>query len=391
MPESIIPVLSLMTWLAALAVAVPVAVLAVECAAGTWVRRRPAMGAEPPPYLVLMPAHDEAAGIARAVTAVLAQLRPCDRLLVIADNCSDATAFIAAELGADVIERDEPRYRGKGHALEYGRAAVGDDPAQVIVVVDADCLPHAEALPRLVATAARRRAVVQGAYLLAPRRTASAVVRVSCFAFLVKNRVRQLGLQRLAGAALLQGSGMAFPREVFAAIRWRPDSLVEDLEMGLDLLLGGHEVLFEHRAGFVSMASSRSGTESQRQRWEHGMLQAAWSCFPRLLEAGLRGRPRLLMVALDLLVPPTALLALEALAMTTLLLALLGLAPPVIVLLLADLALALALFAAWLVHGRDILPPASLLQVPAYLVWKLPMLARFVTQREREWVRTERE
>jgi cellulose synthase/poly-beta-1,6-N-acetylglucosamine synthase-like glycosyltransferase len=387
-----------LAWLVCLLAGVPVAALALECAAGARAGRVRRDAGEAPPFIVLMPAHDEAAVIARAVSAVLAQLRADDRLMVIADNCTDGTAAIARGLGATVLERRDPERRGKGHALEHAREHLGpqhddrgDEAGEVVIVVDADCSPEPGALVRLAATSARRAAVVQGTYLLVPGERAPALVRVSCFAFLVKNLVRQRGLQRLAGAALLQGSGMAFPRPLFARLRWRASSLVEDLETGLDLLLAGERVVFEETARFVSPASSRGGTVSQRRRWEHGMLQTMASAVPRLVAAGVRGRVRLLAVALDLVIPPTALLVLASAAVVALTVAALGFVAPAIMLVAALFALAAAVAAAWLGDGRAILPVAGWSDVPRYLAWKLPILAQFVTTRERRWIRTERE
>ena len=341
-----------------------------------------------------MPAHQEAGQIARSAAAVMALLRACDTLLVVADNCTDDTAAIARGLGAMVIERHDPERRGKGHALEFGRKAIAAQPAfasaEVILVVDADCRPDDDALQRLAANAASSGAAVQGAYLLECPPDAPAIVRVSCFAFLVKNLVRQVALHRLSGAALLQGSGMAFPRALFLRTRWATGSLVEDLELGLELLLAGEAVAFEPDARFLSAASSTAGTAGQRRRWEHGMLQVMGGFVPRLLGAGLRGRPRLLVVALDLTVPPTVLLAMLSGAALALAWALAWASPPGLILLAANLALMLAMGAAWWARGRAILPPGSLLDMAHYAVWKLPILAQFVTRRERHWIRTER-
>ncbi|WP_126172154.1 glycosyltransferase family 2 protein [Altericroceibacterium xinjiangense] len=386
----------LLIWVVCLAVAVPVAILAAECTVGAFGRGLRQETGQPPPFIVLMPAHDEAAGIASTVVAVRQQLRPCDELLVVADNCTDDTAATARRLGATVVERSDVLRRGKGHALEFGREFIeanrSEAAASIIVVLDADCRPERNALQSLAGTASLRNAVVQGADLLDCPPDASAVVRVSCLAFLIKNLVRQRALQRLAGTVLLQGTGMAFPRPVFARARWATGSLVEDLEMGLELLLDGNRVLFNPSALFLSSASSAAGTASQRRRWEHGMLQIMCAHAPRLIAAGLSGRKnaRLLVIGLDLLVPPTVLLGLLAFAATGAALALGGLSLPVLILVAADVALGFGILAAWWVHGRAILPVRSLGEVPGYVVWKMPILAQFITRRERQWIRTER-
>ena len=40
-------------------------------------------------------------------------------MIVIADNCSDATSSIAMQAGALVFERTDPELRGKGYALSF--------------------------------------------------------------------------------------------------------------------------------------------------------------------------------------------------------------------------------------------------------------------------------
>ena len=79
----------------------------------------PTAGTSRAPLAVLVPAHDEEEGIAATLAAVLAQLGPHDRLLVVADNCSDATAAVARAAGAEVVERSSD-LRGKGYALAHG-------------------------------------------------------------------------------------------------------------------------------------------------------------------------------------------------------------------------------------------------------------------------------
>lgn len=382
---------TLALWILCGGVSVPMAVLAIECLIGSFPSRGGAEASLAPPFTVVMPAHDEAMGIRETVEAVVGQLRACDALVVVADNCTDDTAGIAARAGATVISRIDRNNRGKGYALECGRRFVSAHPRAIVIVVDADCVPAPEALRRLAATASRHDAVAQGAYLLVPPANARPNVRVSCFAFLVKNLVRQLALRRLAGAALLQGSGMAFPSRVFHRVQWNAASLVEDLELGVRLLAEGERVVFEDRARFSSPASSERGTAGQRRRWEHGMLQSMLVLASRLAPPIFRRDWRLLFVALDLLVPPTVLLLAVAAMAGGLATALFGLRTPVIVVLATYLLLMLGLGAAWRAQGRDLLPARSLGQILRYAIWKLPIAAQFVVQRERQWIRTERE
>ena len=376
-----------------LCASVLVALLALECLLGA--RRQHSLTApateHPFGFTVLMPAHDEARGIGASIEAVMAQLGAADMLLVVADNCSDDTALVARAMGAEVIERFDSSLRGKGYALEFGRAHLRGKAGDVVIILDADCLAEPGALSRIAATARANDAVVQGAYLLAPRADASTKVRISSFAFMIKNLVRQRALGRLAGAALLQGSGMAFPRRIFDRVEWKADSLVEDLDMGVDLLLAGERVLFEDSATFFSDASSDAGTESQRRRWEHGMLSSMARHVPALLGRALRGKPRLIWMALDLMVPPTVMLLAGSVLILALSAAIAGPAWPVLTLGIALFLLGLCMARAWAAEGRDLLPWRSVVLIPAYIFWKLPIAAQFILRRERQWIRTERE
>jgi cellulose synthase/poly-beta-1,6-N-acetylglucosamine synthase-like glycosyltransferase len=135
--------------------AVPAGVLAVESlAALTPSRRRsPGSDAPRPRMAILVPAHDEDAGIARTVTALRSELGPGDRLLVIADNCSDGTAERAREAGAEVVERSDRSRRGKGFALSFGAKVLAENPPDVVVVMDADCRVERGTLEMLARTA----------------------------------------------------------------------------------------------------------------------------------------------------------------------------------------------------------------------------------------------
>lgn len=384
--------LTIIAWTLALSLSLPLIVLAVECAVGSIPTKATRQLRDAPPFTILMPAHDEARGIAGAIRAVRAQMRGGDQLIVIADNCSDATARIARALGATVIERFDPERRGKGHALEAARAHVDSDPHRVIIVVDADCIPQRHALRHLAAVAHHERAAVQATDLLSLPPDASPLVRVSCFAFLVKNLVRQRALQRMAGVALLQGTGMAFPQSIYARIDWGGGSLVEDLDLGVRLLAAGERVIFDDRALFLSPASSEAATVGQRRRWEHGMLSAIARNAPLLVRGALAtGQPRLLIVALDQIVPPTVMLVSVALGAWLALWSGFGFAGPALALGSALALLAAGLAAAWWSAGRQLLPADMLGQLIRYVIWKLPIGLQFLTRREGRWVRTERE
>ena len=99
----------------ALVVLVPTSVLFVQVLMAMPVRQPTARLAGRRPLLaVVIPAHNEVRGIAATLRQIIPQLEAGDRLIVIADNCTDDTASIATQAGAEVLERSDSQHRGKG-------------------------------------------------------------------------------------------------------------------------------------------------------------------------------------------------------------------------------------------------------------------------------------
>src|SRR5690606_34058067 len=90
------------------------------------------------------------------------------RVLVVADNCSDATAAVARRLGAEVVERFDAQQRGKGFALDCGLQALADAPPDVVVFLDADCQAAPDLVTLLSAAAIHTGRPVQGLNLCDP-------------------------------------------------------------------------------------------------------------------------------------------------------------------------------------------------------------------------------
>ncbi len=276
---------------------------------------------------ILMPAHNEGAGIARIIAALAPRLDETVRLVVVADNCADDTAAVALAAGATVIERHDASLRGKGHALAFGRDWLAQDPPDCVVVLDADCELEGESLSALIDCCVTSGRPVQSCYLLRSRPADAAMVQISNFAFLIKNLVRQRGAARIGAPAVLGGTGMAFPWALFRDAPLATSHLVEDLVLGIDFARAGHAPLFLESARTWSDPAQTDATRTQRTRWEHGFVHTAIRhALPLIGEGARRGRWSLVWLGLHLAVPPLALLMMlgvVALA-ASLLLALLG-------------------------------------------------------------------
>ena len=384
-------------------VAVPVCVLFVELAAAALPRETPqnpetTARAEPgrAAFAVLMPAHDEAVGIAAAIEAVRVQLGPRDRLLVVADNCRDATAAIARAAGAEVTERNDALRRGKGYALDHGVRWLERSPPAVVVIVDADCIVAPGALALLAQRCVATTRPVQALYLMHAPPGSGLGLRVAAFAWVVKNKLRPIGGAALGWPCQLLGTGMAFPWALIVNAPLASGHLVEDMELGIALARAGAAPVFCPQA-FVSSVfpSDAAGALAQRTRWEHGHLSVLASTGPRLLAQALMRRDgALVALSLDLMVPPLAALALALGAALMFGAAWWGLASDVRPFALAVFAFALfgaGVTMAWWRGGRHLVSLRELLALPLYVAAKIPIYVRLFTKRQVEWVRTKRD
>jgi cellulose synthase/poly-beta-1,6-N-acetylglucosamine synthase-like glycosyltransferase len=342
---------------------------------------------------VLIPAHNEAAVLGRTLAKLKGVLSQRTRILVVADNCDDETAAIAKRCGTEVVERNDPARHGKGYALAFGREWLARSPPEAVIILDADC-ELAPGSAAALAHSALECGAAQAVNLQQAHPGASPLVQISNFAILIKNLVRARGVQRIAGGIPLFGTGMAFSWETFASADLASGHLAEDLQLAIDLARAGVRARLEEGASVTSGSAAVADTIQQRRRWEGGFLQIAASQALPLVVGGMRARSRhLLGLGLHLLVPPLALLFLMALGALAALLAF-GIGTqiwgPLIALLAALTAAIAAVFAAWQVEGRRMLPLRSLLLAPAYLAWKLPLYLGFIVTRKGRWTRTRR-
>ena len=415
----------ILAWVVAIASALPAAVFVIEVAASMCGRgvalnggsspASPPGGGSPaalgegaggghprPRVAVLLPAHDEEDGLAASLASFAPQLREGDRLLVVADNCSDATADVARRAGAEAVERRDPERRGKGYALDFGLRALADDPPAVVVVMDADCRAEPGAIDALAWAVSRYDRPAQGVYVLTPPaaqdRASAGKSAVSVLAFLVKNLVRPLGLSRLGLPCLLTGTGMAFSWDALRGVDLASGEIVEDMALGLTLARRGRPPRLCLSAVVKSSgASGDAAAAVQRRRWEHGHLATLLREAPRLAWAGVaRGRPGLVGLAVELAVPPLSLLLILMIIAVGL-----GLVAGVTgqgghgwgPMMLSGVAVglvAVSVAAGWWRHGRSLVSGRSLLAAPAYVWWKIPIYLRFLGKRERAWIRTQR-
>jgi 1,2-diacylglycerol 3-beta-glucosyltransferase len=358
------------------------------------VRRRSGGGQAPALRMVcIVPAHNEAAHIARTVKSLLDAEFPAEmkRVVVVADNCTDDTAAHARAAGAIVLERHDTDKRGKGYALETAfHHVLSEEWAEGILVVDADSTVSENFWRAMSARLHEGAPAVQAGYYVSNAKAGWRPMLMA-IAFAMINGVRSLGRERLGLSTGLRGTGMGFARRTLEKVPHHAYGLAEDVEYGVRLGLEGMRVAYVPECFTRSpMPTSGSASFSQRRRWECGR-QRARALVPRLLK---KPSPITLDLALDLLVPPISYPAL-----------IIGLGVVVEGLHLAvtgDLsrfaplwAICVACAAAYALRGivfsgTGVRGVFALAFAPAYMVWKI-LIVRPWQKRADEWIRTRRD
>jgi cellulose synthase/poly-beta-1,6-N-acetylglucosamine synthase-like glycosyltransferase len=347
---------------------------------------------------MVVPAHNESAVIGRTVRSLIAVDWPAElrRVVVVADNCSDNTAALARNDGAEVLERFSDTERGKGFALAHAyKTIIAEDWADAVVVIDADT----EVTPNLLQAFASRietgtQAMQAYSGVLNPQ--VNWRTRLVTIAMTLMHRVRCRGRQRLRVSCGVRGNGMCFVLPLLKSVPHRAFSIVEDLEYSVQLGDAGVAVECVDEAEVLAeMVTSGKAAESQRQRWEGGRMAYLREQGLPLLKRAIAARdPVRFELALDVFTPPLASLALASaglLVLAAILMALdfatsFALVPPS----LCVLFLVVHVLRGVALSGLGWRGWAELARAPFFVLWKLSLKLR----RKRGgqgWVRTQRE
>jgi cellulose synthase/poly-beta-1,6-N-acetylglucosamine synthase-like glycosyltransferase len=381
----------------AFAMAIPVLFLAMQMGAALLPARTsaPVSSSRCPSMAVVMPAHNEESIIAQTVNSIISQLPRTGRLLVVADNCTDSTAQVASQAGAEVTVRQDTKRIGKGYALDHGIRVLSADPPQVVLFVDADCEVGHGSLEALATFCASTGRPAQARYSMLAPPSAGPADKVSQLAWTIKTFVRPLGSARLGWPCQLMGSGMALPFELISRLNLATGHLAEDQKLGAELALRGKPPSFCPNAQvFSQLPQGESGKRQQRTRWEHGHLAIIGEFFLPLIGCAISKRSlQLLAFALDLCIPPLSLLALslaltEGITLSWFIMT--GSVSPLVVSSSVLACLAASIGAAWWRFGQGFISVRELTAVPAYCLLRIPSFIRFFVNRQIEWVRTER-
>jgi poly-beta-1,6-N-acetyl-D-glucosamine synthase len=234
--------------------------------------------------VAVIPAHNEEAQLAATLESVLGQTRVPDRVLVVADNCTDRTVEIARTKGVEVIETVDNAARKAG-ALNQGWAVISgqleDDDR--ILFLDADTrlsetfventLRHLDADPGLAA--------VCGCFSGRPEIGGLVTRLLSLLQRMEYERYRRQVARKRGATRILTGTATMFafgPLWELAEDRghlYDTTSIVEDFELTLALRYRGRRYRSPKDCSVsTEVMPTVAKLWHQRVRWFRGTLDA---------------------------------------------------------------------------------------------------------------------
>lgn len=220
--------------------------------------------------VALVAAHNEEEQLPATLASLVAQALPVERILVMADNCTDRTVEVAEAAGVQVVETVDNHARKAG-ALNQGIALLDPESYDYLLQIDADTA-------------------------LGPDFVEAAVVELEadgalggiCARFFPKYRPGLLGaLQRLEYARydrsrmrrgghvnVLSGTASVLRAVALPEQPWSETSLVEDFVLTLDLRRRGWKVRAGKRMiAYTDSMTSLAALWRQRIRWSRGTIE----------------------------------------------------------------------------------------------------------------------
>jgi cellulose synthase/poly-beta-1,6-N-acetylglucosamine synthase-like glycosyltransferase len=362
-------------------------------------RRTPPVGhanETTPRLLFLIPAHEEQLLITGCVRSLVHMdyPPPARRVLVIADNCTDDTAKLARQEGAEVLERFDRELPGKPRAIAWALSQIDLKAWDACVIVDADSVvapSFATGLARL----APLNDIVFQSNIAVLNEFESWLTRLGG----VLSRLRYeftYPLKQSAGLNCpVMGNGMGFGTNLLMRDGWRAFSITEDSELYAIYTEAGIPIRHASLCDLYSQeVRSLEQGATQRRRWLAGRISVIRQWGVRLVRS-----PRIswhqkldAFVELGLASPVLHFLAATGVASISLLAIRGPLGWWIAAAAAGSLsALILSTIMVFCRHPQPWRTLSALFMLPVYAAWRLVVVVRTVfTLRDTTWRKTAR-
>jgi cellulose synthase/poly-beta-1,6-N-acetylglucosamine synthase-like glycosyltransferase/peptidoglycan/xylan/chitin deacetylase (PgdA/CDA1 family) len=258
-------------------VLVALRMLGVLALARRHVRRTRPLAPDPgfvPAVSIVVPAYEEAVGIARAVRSLAGVDYPRHEVIVVDDGSTDGTGDVVEALGLDGVRVLRQPNQGKAAALNAGVAAAAHE---LIVTVDADTVFEPDTLRRLVQPFRDDEVgAVSGNTKVANRR--GIIGRWQHIEYVIGFNIDRRMYEVLRCMPTVPGAIGAFRRRALVdAGGFSGATLAEDTDVTLAIgRAGWHVVYAEDARAWTEAPTTLGGLWRQRYRWAYGTIQSIW-------------------------------------------------------------------------------------------------------------------
>lgn len=216
---------------------------------------------------IVIPAHDEASTIAETVRSCAAQTHPVDQIIVVADNCADATAERAFDAGAVVLEGNGG---SKAAAQNLALPKISSD---VVLAIDGDATLSSTSVAAMMRTMRAGHAGTCPAAL--PCDTATAYSQYRTIYHAVSNGWMRRAQDLLGRQLVLSGMANCHRTDVLREVGGFPErTITEDFDLTWQLHRRGRAVAFTPEARvYTREPTSLRELLDQMHRWTSGFAQ----------------------------------------------------------------------------------------------------------------------
>jgi cellulose synthase/poly-beta-1,6-N-acetylglucosamine synthase-like glycosyltransferase len=258
-----------------------------------------------PAVSLIVPAHNEAAGIEAAVRSLAGSVyRGPLEIIVIDDGSTDGTAAIVEALDLDRVRLIQQANAGKAAALNRGLAASSHS---IIVTVDGDTVFEPETLALLVQRFRESNVgAISGNTKIGNRQ--GLLGRWQHIEYVMGFNLDRRAYEVVGSTPTVPGAIGAFRREALATIGGVSGAtLAEDTDITLDIGRAGWRVVYEQRArAWTEAPHTVRALYRQRSRWAYGTFQSMWKHRGALRDGNGGARAVVALALFQLLLPLAA-------------------------------------------------------------------------------------
>ena len=247
-------------------------------------------------YAVLISARNEEAVIANLIESVRRQSYDLGLVttFVVADNCTDATAAVAAQAGAIVFERFDTSKVGKGYALNYLLREIDklfpERPFDGYFVFDADNVLEENYIEEMNKVFSSGYEIVTS-YRNSKNFGDNWISSGYALWFLRESQYLNHARMKLGTSCAVSGTGFLFSQKVLDECGgWNFFLLTEDIEFTVHNVVRGRKIGYCHTAVlYDEQPTAFRQSWRQRLRWARGYLQVFGKYGGRLLSGIAQG------------------------------------------------------------------------------------------------------